>query len=982
MVIDPADSWLTDFFVAGGTLRPDSPSYVNRPADEELFSRVLAGEFCYVLSARQMGKSSLMIRTAIRLKQEGVAASIIDLTKIGTNVTLEQWYFGLITKLCRQLHLSVNSELWWNEKSSLGAVQRFTDFLHDVVLAEIRGPVVIFIDEIDNTLKLDFSDDFFAAIRSVYNERAREGIYQRLTIVLLGVATPAELIKDRSLTPFNIGQGINLYDFRRADASILESGLQIAYPEYGEAIFARIFYWTNGHPYLTQKLCLYAAELGLKQLGLKHWNEYLGETNLKSPFSEVLPNSENAPWTDDRVDELIERLFLSEDANRETNLQFVRDNISVNAQRQRLLKLYQRIYQNEIVHEDERSADQNQLKLIGLVRVEKGILKVRNEIYRRVFNLQWIKNSTPPMDWNRRLAYIWMALALLLVIGMGIYAYSARSNTNIYEEAQALTYSFRSATDSVTRLKRLASLYNLPGYSEQADKLFRSLNPDQQLELFNLSDPKAVEDQLIDVVKGLYSDPDISTRDPLLRAMEHSLQGLDSLAGINLVTELEQWLQGRNFYRSGQFETALTAYNIAIQINSHNPATYFDRALVYVKLHQFKKALADFDTTVSLSQPWRDPIRMTIQANSELYLVWWHNHPENYLYLASFIPTPINTATITPPTNTPFPTDTPTFTPTPLPSPTFTNTPFPTDTPRPKTTPSPNTTPSNVEVSTANTTTKPIPTWPLETIVYVKSNGQSHDLGLVSSIGQLLDEKLHSFAAAPTWSPKGDKIAFFGEEGISQLGGNYGVGSGIWMIELASRKVSQLTRRSHVVNLTWSPDGTKLAFEVRTPPQGVKEVNVIDAGDGHTMYHFLGEQPTWRNDGQKLAVKGCMPECGLWLFNFDGSNGERLTFDSTDSYPSWSPNGDYLAFTSRSRAGNWEIYLLRLADNVIIRLTNRSSSDTTPVFSPTGRHIYMRTDAFGNWGITVMGLDGKDEKIVIDNIGPSDDWGPARPAVH
>ena len=47
-----------DFFIAGGTLPPDTPSYVKRPADDELFKLALAGEFCYVLTSRQMGKSS------------------------------------------------------------------------------------------------------------------------------------------------------------------------------------------------------------------------------------------------------------------------------------------------------------------------------------------------------------------------------------------------------------------------------------------------------------------------------------------------------------------------------------------------------------------------------------------------------------------------------------------------------------------------------------------------------------------------------------------------------------------------------------------------------------------------------------------------------------------------------------------------------------------------------------------------------------
>ena len=60
-----------DFFVAGGTLRPQAPSYVVRPADQDLYESARYGEFCYVLTARQVGKSSLMVRTAEQLRAEG-----------------------------------------------------------------------------------------------------------------------------------------------------------------------------------------------------------------------------------------------------------------------------------------------------------------------------------------------------------------------------------------------------------------------------------------------------------------------------------------------------------------------------------------------------------------------------------------------------------------------------------------------------------------------------------------------------------------------------------------------------------------------------------------------------------------------------------------------------------------------------------------------------------------------------------------------
>ena len=121
------DTSHSEFFVAGGTLRPNTPSYVKRPADGELLKLILAGEFCYVLTPRQMGKSSLMIRTAQRLREQGVKTAIVDLTRIGTDISLEQWYLGLLAHLKRGLRLSVVTPAWWRERAELGVVQWFTD---------------------------------------------------------------------------------------------------------------------------------------------------------------------------------------------------------------------------------------------------------------------------------------------------------------------------------------------------------------------------------------------------------------------------------------------------------------------------------------------------------------------------------------------------------------------------------------------------------------------------------------------------------------------------------------------------------------------------------------------------------------------------------------------------------------------------------------------------------------------------------------
>ena len=73
------------FFIIGGTLPPDATSYVCRQADVVLLESLRGGEFCYVLNTRQMGKSSLMVRAAGRLQQDGATVVMLDLTALGHN---------------------------------------------------------------------------------------------------------------------------------------------------------------------------------------------------------------------------------------------------------------------------------------------------------------------------------------------------------------------------------------------------------------------------------------------------------------------------------------------------------------------------------------------------------------------------------------------------------------------------------------------------------------------------------------------------------------------------------------------------------------------------------------------------------------------------------------------------------------------------------------------------------------------------------
>ena len=354
----------TDFFIANSPLKGNTPSYIPRAADEELYQAVKRGEFCYVLAGQQMGKSSLIARTARRLQQDGVQTVIIDLTQIGI-VTPDQWYFDFISKVTIELDLDADVEVWWQANSALGVVHRLTNFWRDVVLTECEGNIVLFVDEIDFTLSLDFTDDFFAAICAVYNNRSQDATFERLTFVLMGVAITSDLVKDQTQSPFNIGRRIVLNDFHWHDMLTLAAGLEAVYPQRGQSILSHIYRWTRGHPYLTQKLC-----------------KTIVDTNVSS-------------WSNEQTDQIVNDLFLRPAVSDDENIAFVKHFILNQNNRRTLLNTYRQVLRNREVVDNERSPVVNQLKLSGLVKTEGGYLQNRNIIYQQIFDEQWLKKNMP-----------------------------------------------------------------------------------------------------------------------------------------------------------------------------------------------------------------------------------------------------------------------------------------------------------------------------------------------------------------------------------------------------------------------------------------------------------------------------------------------------------------------------------------------------------------------------------------------------------
>jgi Tol biopolymer transport system component len=1004
-----------EFFVAGGTLWGEAPSYITRPVDEELLNLTLAGEYCNILAARQMGKSSLMVRTAIALKQAGVRTAIIDISTLGGGIsTPGEWFYGFLDELSVQLDLDTKVNDWWESHAAQNAVQRFSNFLRDVVLVEITSPITLFIDEIDSALGMAFTDDFFAAIRAAYNARASSPEFQRLTIVLIGVARPADLIRDRGRTPYNIGTHISLRDFILPELLPFQTVFETAYPGQGADIVQWVLDWTNGQPYLTQKLC--AA--------------------LIPPANQ--PSVSNFPPSPETIAETVHRLFFTDEARKESNLRAIRDRIESSPHKITMLQVYDRILRGKPVLDEERSPAKNELKLTGIVRPtinEK--LEIRNRIYRKVFDRQWVRKNLPQSR-TRQFAILMTLLAILAFIVAGVALYQQRlQSTRTFEDQ------FTASNSPEVKLTSLARLLALNQDSAaRAHELYAELSHEEKRRLFTeLSSPQNVAPELVILIEAVYQENENTPQEnQLLNDMGEVLGQIGAAGAPGLKTELEFWLTGREEGERQNYATAISFYDRAWTESENrdhpNFNVRFDRAMALIETEQYALAMDDLQAVWEQNPARQGEIAAVINAIPAL-AYYGNQNAGQYPALIAFI-TPV------PPT------------PTPTPSPTFTPTPQPTSLAVPTTT--------EVIAPTAAITEEPSPFAGWITYAYgidtgreifimnpvtgfqrqITSNGVIDEAPSFSpdnwslvyasnrsqggwelytyDLQKSTEEQLTSFTGQvrfPVWSPVPEdmRILFEGRQFEPDEKTN------IWMLDTRTGIREQLTSGGADSRPGWSPDGTQIVFGRATlDTSGDGRITTSDNQDIYTLdlasrteknltntLTYDDFNSTWSPDGEQIAftsvrrdangdgIQNLSDSRDLFTISVDGSEERQLDLTGNDDQavdftlfsPSWAPDGRTLLVLAIFEEGQNEIWEFNPDRGTINALTERgpyfqpsyaNAAMAPSIFLPPNLDLYdlaFASDRDGAFGVYLMNTENLDQwQILARPVGFERTWWP------
>src|SRR5947209_19986014 len=122
-----------------------------------------------------------------------------------------------------------------------------------------------------------------------------------------------------------------------------------------------------------------------------------------------------------------------------------------------------------------------------------------------------------------------------------------------------------------------------------------------------------------------------------------------------------------------------------------------------------------------------------------------------------------------------------------------------------------------------------------------------------------------------------------------------------------------------------SPDGRTIAIDLlgtlwTMPASGGVAKPITDIA-------MDARQPSWSPDGTRLAFQAYRSTTWqIWTMNADGSDLRAVTSGPYDDRePSWSPDGRRIAFSS-DRSGSYDIWVVTLANGEVKQITTAASN--------------------------------------------------------
>jgi TolB protein len=232
-------------------------------------------------------------------------------------------------------------------------------------------------------------------------------------------------------------------------------------------------------------------------------------------------------------------------------------------------------------------------------------------------------------------------------------------------------------------------------------------------------------------------------------------------------------------------------------------------------------------------------------------------------------------------------------------------------------------------------------------IYYVRKEGATKEIWAMDYDGanQHAITHLGAISISPRVSPDNSRIAF------SSLDKNG------FQIKMYSLLLNRIVNFSSVggtnVSPAWAPSGQQLAFS--SSRTGDPEIWVSDpqGGIAHRITSFAGPDvsPTWNpKTGAQIAwVSGRSGLPQLYIMDADGSGIVRMTDGGYATSPSWSPNGQFVAFAwdrkyGPGAPGGQDIYVMEVATKKWIQLTHDIGRCDFPSWSPDGRHLVFSND--------------------------------------